>query len=226
MVEGCPKAPQVIADEDLRVTAQLNADVDGDGVEDRSHIHVDQTAALGCQAFLIVETSSDGLHAVPTWEIGDQGGLTEPSFNVAVQINEEPGSELVVNEIAGASTQFVGVYSFTDGELVRVGATGIEAALWPAQSDSLFPFGGSVGHLEAVDCLRGEPGTVVVTTGSPARERAEQDQGIYVITRRVLGLQEAELELRDVVRARVGVNDLFQEFPEYTSSPFGSCPLE
>ena len=216
---ACSNQDAVARNDDLRSGGVLTGDVTGDGSEDRVSIRLDPQGASRCEAFLVVE-SGDSVTAGPIAGVGSEGGLGDPSLNSLAEINGEGGLEIVVNEAAGASTQFVGVFTFEGDGLARVMSEGGEAELWTGASQGLFPFGGSVGHIEAVDCTRGG---VVVTGGTPAEGRAAMEQGIYVVVRRVLEIEGATLGTADVVRAKVPIDELAERFPEFETSPFGSC---
>jgi hypothetical protein len=132
-----------------------------------------------------------------------------------VDIDGGAGEEILVDEAAGASTQFVGAFIYSDDALQRVTVSGGLDQASAAGTENLFPYGGSVGHVEAVDCT--SSGTVVVSTAMPG-----SSQGSYEIERRFYAFDGAVLKREDVESARVPIARL-SRFPEYSSSPFGSC---
>ncbi len=207
---GCPNQAHVTSDPSARIGGSLHGDVDGDGSPDDVSLAFDDTGALGCQAFLVVEGSAES--AVLAIESFDRAfGLPQPRLNAVADVDTVPGSEVAVDLVAGASTQFVGLFTMTGGELARVEVEGDE---FPA--DDLFPYGGSVGHVEASDCA-GAPGTIVISTATPKGDD-------YHVTRRFFRFRGAtpRVEPSSTERNRVAFEELGR-FPEYRSSPFGGC---
>jgi hypothetical protein len=207
---GCPNERGVTSDPSARIGGSLNGDVDGDGSPDDVSLAFDNTGALGCQAFLMVESSGES--EVLSIESFDRAfGLPQPRLNTVAEVDTAPGSEVAVDLVAGASTQFVGLFTMTGGELARVEVEGDE---FP--TDDLFPYGGSVGHVEASDCA-GAPGTIVISTATPRGDD-------YQVTRRFFRFKGStpRVEPSSTERDRVAFEDLGR-FPEYRSSPFGGC---
>jgi hypothetical protein len=218
---ACPNESAVASDVGLRIGGPLSGDVSGDGTADEVFLHLDESAPMGCQAFVVVESEA-GVRAAPVWLLGVDGGLPAPSLSLLVQIGGEGGAEVLVNEASGASTQFVGAFTMTGGSLqrLRLGeATG--AGPLGAGMEGLFAFGGSVGHLEAVDCTSDG---IVVSVAVPAEGRMALARGIYEVTRRLFEVSGATLVLVSTERARLPIDDLNAEFPEFARSPFLSCP--
>lgn len=214
----CPNEDAVAGDPARQVGSSSSADVDGDGAADDVHLAMDEAGGEGCAAFVVVELASSGVHAAPVWQVGPQGGLSTPRIQGFADINDAGGEEIVVDEAVGASTQFVGAFIYTDNALQRVTISGgLETTSAPG-TENLFPYGGSVGHVEAVDCA--SPGTVVISAATPAS--TQEGQGIYELERRFYSFDEASLEREDVETQQVPIARL-SRFPEYASSPFGSC---
>jgi hypothetical protein len=206
----CPNEADVTSDPSARIGGSLNGDVDGDGSSDVVSLAFDDTGALGCQAFLVVEGS--GEDAVMAIESFDRAyGLPQPRLNTLAEVDTAPGSEVVIDLVAGASTQFVGLFTMSGGELAGVEVEGDEFPV-----EDLFPYGGSVGHVEASDCADAA-GTIVVSSATP---RADD----YRVTRRFFSFQglAPRVELSSTERHRVAFEALGR-FPEYRSSPFGGC---
>lgn len=214
----CPNEDAVAGDPARQIGPSLSADVDGDGAADDIHLAVDETGGEGCAAFVVVELASSGVDAAPVWQVGPQGGLPAPRIQGFVDIDGAGGQEIVVDEAAGASTQFVGVFIYTDGALQRVTISGGLDSTSAPGTENLFPYGGSVGHVEAVDCA--STGTVVISTATPGS--TQDGQGLYEIERRFYSFDGALLEREDVETHQVPIARL-SRFPEYASSPFGSC---
>ena len=206
----CPNEADVTSDPSARIGGSLRGDVDGDGGPDDVSLAFDDTGALGCQAFLVVEGSGES--AVLAIESFDRAfGLPQPRLNTVADVDTVPGSEVAVDLVAGASTQFVGLFTMTGGELARVEVEGDEFPV-----DDLFPYGGSVGHVEASDCA-GAAGTIVISSATPRGND-------YQVTRRFFSFQGSTptLEPSSTERDRVALEELGR-FPEYRSSPFGGC---
>ena len=83
-------------------------------------------------------------------------------------------------------------------------------------SGSIFGTGGSVGHLDAVDCIEGQ---IVVSTAVPSGESVE-----YRVKRLGYALQGLVLARSGPPqRDRVDADEL-DGYPEFVNSPLGSCP--
>lgn len=212
-VTACPNQAAVAGDPARQIGPAVTGDVDGDGATDRVHIAVDPAGGEGCSAFVVVEAAA-GTTAAPTWEIGSQGGLPAPRIRGFADLNGSGGEEVLVDEAAGASTQFVGAFIYSDDGLARVTVPGGVGSDVPG-TENLFPYGGSVGHLEAADCAG--DGTIVISTAVPG-----SDQGVYEIERRFYVFDGTDLERGDVESESAPIARL-SRFPEYSSSPFGSC---
>jgi hypothetical protein len=215
---GCPNQTAVANDPARQVGSTVTTDVDGDGATDEVHLASDGAGGEGCSAFVVVELASSTVVAAPVWEVGSQGGLPAPRIHGFVDIDGAGGQEILVDEAAGASTQFVGAFIYIEEGLERVTVSGGLSESSAAGTESLFPYGGSVGHVEAVDCA--EEGTVVVSTATPGP--TQNGQALYEIERRFYAFDGAVLETEDVETAEIPIARL-NRFPEYASSPFGSC---
>ena len=205
---ACANQEAVVADASLRAGQPASGDVDGDGTEDSVSVHFDPQGEPGCQAFVVAESASATLAGpLETWR--EDFGLPMPTINTLTDVDGQPGAEVVVNMGAGASTQFVGIVTARNGALVQVTSEGL-----PDQVDEgVFGFGGSVGHLEAVDC--GRFGGVIASFATPAGKR-------YRVERRYLVFEGTELVFSHQEVERV-LLELIDRLPEYSSSPFGSC---
>jgi hypothetical protein len=206
----CPNEADVTSVPSARIGGSLHGDVDGDGSPDEVSLAFDQKAARGCQAFLIVE-GADEPRVLAIESFDPAFGLPQPRLNTLAEVDAVPGREVVVDLVTGASTQFVGLFTMTGGALARVVVEGDE---FP--TDDLFPYGGSVGHLEASNCA-GDAGMVVVSTATPRGDD-------YQVTRRFFSFEGStpRIEPSSTERERVALEDLGR-FPEYESSPFGGC---
>ena len=213
----CSNEVSVAADPARQLGTSRAADVDGDGVIDTVALASDPAGPEGCTTFVVADLG-DSVVAEPVWEAGPEGGLPQPRLHGLTDIDGRPGNEILVDEAAGASTQFVGAFVVVDGDLERVtieGGVGEDGD----GLDDLFPFGSSVGHIEAVDCV-GEQ--VVVSTATPSSDQNEQANGIYEVERRFYEFDGATLETVETERVEAPV-DRLNDFPEFGSAPFASC---
>jgi hypothetical protein len=208
----CSNGLQVAEGLVTRLQGQLEGDVDGDGTDDIVWLARDDDGPAGCKTFVVAETAGGNLVA-PTDPEGTMVGF-EPRLQALVQADGRPGAEIIAQVLAGASTQFTAMFTVGDGGLVRVAVEPV--GTFGAVAD-LFPFGGSVGHLEASDCAA--DGRIVVSVATPAGGSGER----YEVERVFLRFEGSDL-VQDQVTKRVVSAFKIQELPEYRSSPFGSCP--
>ena len=205
----CPNQEAVIDDVSLRAGRPEAGDVDGDGVAEDVAVYYDPEGEPGCEGFVVAE-SAEGTYSAPleTWR--GEFGLPMPTLNSLVDVDGAPGDEVVVNMGTGASTQFVGIV-IVDGGILRQVTTDVPSGSGVAPG--LLGFGGSVGHMEAVDCVPG--GGVIASFATP-------DGNVYRVERTVYDVVGAELIEADQEVERVPAEKI-DEFPEYAASPFGSC---
>lgn len=212
LVSGnCPNEAAVASNSLDRVSGPLIGDVDGDATPERIYLAVDDTGSPGCQAFVVVSGTAISSAPVADWD--PAAGLPAPSLNRLVQIDGRPGAEVVVNLAAGASTQFVGVFSVAGGSFERLTTDRRADPSIPADE---FAFGGSVGHLDAVDCTT--DGDVVVSSAVPKGARYQVERRFYSPRGAALDLDDAKTQRPEVAASAI------DRFPEFASSPFGSCP--
>jgi hypothetical protein len=184
-----------------------SGDIDGHGGPDPIFVVADEQGAPGCAGFVVVDLGTEPVSAaVSLPEIDPRFGF--PSFNSTADINDLPGEEVVVNVMAGASTQFVSVYTFDGAALVEVS---FEKAV--GETAGVFGFGGSVGHVEAVDCV--PDSRVVVSSATPKGRR-------YALSRLFLDPRGA---VWSAVGAERSIGSLRQvtNNPEFAGSPFLNC---
>ncbi|MGH2752973.1 MAG: hypothetical protein ACRDLB_00940 [Actinomycetota bacterium] len=207
-VSACPNQDDAIAGAGDRPS--LTGDVDGDGADDVVTIALDEAGPRGCTAFLIVATGFRN-SSVP---IDQEGMSTEVGFPALVRLAEidgQAGLDVIVNLVAGASTQFAGVFT-GGGEPERLRFE------QPTEFGDLFPTGSSVGHLEASDCIG--PGAIVISEAVPKGAQYQVTRTAYVVVDGKLAPQE-----EGVTTERLPL-DRLDRFPEFRASPFGSCPTE
>lgn len=202
----CPGEEQTISDPGLRSGGTLGGDVDGDGAEDSVALATDPSGDDGCRVFVVIEGSA-GTGSAPL-----DGGLAFdlglPRLRSLVDIDGRPGAEVVALATAGASTEFLAAFTWRDGGLERVRLDDPEL---PAPD--LFPYGGSVSHLDAPDCADDDQ---VVLASAVARGDG------YRVTRRYYGFDGARLVLQGESAERVSFDGIAGE-PEFTGAPFSSC---
>ena len=205
-MSGCPSvnASQVSRPQGRSVSG----DVEGDGRRERVYVVVDRTEEPGCRGLLVVRGRSS-LAAVGIDEGVTSFELGLPRLNSLVDIDSEEGLEIVVDVAQGASTAFVAVFSMTSGTL-----EGVRPPRLPNIPTGLFAHGGSVGHLDAVDCR----GDLVMVSSAMARGRG------YKVTRRFLEPRSAEWRLRGSLTERRSVRaQSIARFDEFSGPPFASC---
>lgn len=202
-----------------RTEGEQWGDVDGDGTDEEVYIAHDPEGEPGCDSFVVVVAGS----TVRTAEADPSGvprALPVPRINSLAQIDGREGLEIVVDVEMGASTQFASVFVLAE-ELQRVELEGRAPGPFAQElaADGLLPFGGSVGHMEAVDCAA-EEGYVVLSAAIPSGSDAET----YDVERRFFRVEGAafSLEPRRTETHQVRAKGV-QGFPEFVSSPFGSC---
>ena len=216
----CPNEARAF-DPAFQLGTSATADVNGDGVQDQVRLAVDASSSnTACSAFVVVGIGGGTtIIGAPVWEIGSQGGLPNPRIHGFVDIDGRPGDEILIDEAAGASTQFVGAFVVIDDDLQRITVKGGTGASDVSGVADLFPYGGSVGHVEAADCT--DEG-VVVSVATPSFEQGDAAEGIYEVERRHFVFEGSVLEKESVEVHDVPIDQL-ERFPEYGASPFGSC---
>lgn len=205
-VSGCGSlSPRKI----FRTTGpRLPGDIDGDGRSERVSLLVDRAAAPGCRALVVVR-DRDGIEAAPLDDglISFELGL--PRLNSLVNIDSQEGFEVVVDVAAGASTAFVAVFSRSSGRLASVRLPRL-----PNVPPGLFAHGGSVGHLDAVDCRE----DLVMVSSALAEGRG------YSVTRRFLEPGPGRWRLRAALAEKSSVRpSQIARFEEFSAAPFSSC---
>ena len=185
-----------------------SGDVDGQGGPDPIFVVADGQGAPGCAGFVVVDLGSGPVSTPVSFpEIDPRFGF--PSFNSTAAINDLPGEEIVVNVTAGASTRFVSVYTFDGAALVEIS---FESEV-EDETEGVFGFGGSVGHIEAVDCVA--DGHVVLSSATPKGRR-------YALSRLFLDPLGSTWS---AVGAERSIGSLRQvtNNPEFAGSPFLNC---
>lgn len=201
----CPEHRSVTAGD---ADGRLEGDIDGDGSAEEVFLYRDDDGEPGCEAFLVV--GRDG-PARPVTQEGMISGSGLPNLLGMAQIDGRPGLDVIVRLLAGASTEFVGVFSAASGELERLRVEDSSG------SGDLFAYGGGVAHLDAVDC--DEEGRVIVASAV-----SEDGEG-YTYTRTVYEFEGVALVPVETSESTVAAEDI-RDLPEFAGSPFGSCPSD
>ena len=206
----CSNQETIVSDPVHRSPGALRGDVDGDGRPEVVWLAVDRRARAGCQVFLAAGSGAV-VDSLPIVQPELNLALSPPALNALAAIDTEPGLEVVVDLVMGASTRFVGLFGMDSGALERFRFDG-PGSLPP----HLFAYGGSVAHLDGVDCA-GSRGTIVMSSASATAER-------YAILRRFYRVPPGSLTLlprrteHHTVEARA-----LNRFSELASPPFAGC---
>lgn len=201
-----------------RSEGELMGDVDGDGNEDGVYIALDPEGVAGCRSFLVVDAGRV-VYTTPVDPSGTPRSLQEPSLHSLAEINREAGLEVVVNVESGASTQFVAAFTLAERlEQMTVTGKGPGPFANGSGQDDLFAFGGSVGHLEGVDCA--DNGMVHMVSAIPEGDTAE----MYRVEHRFFLTGGSELILdKSLNQVERAVPADLGELPGLAGAPFGSC---
>jgi hypothetical protein len=214
----CDNEAAVVDNELRRQEGSLKGDLDGDDSEDEAYIVADRAGKPGCRSFLVMSVGSSRYSATidPS---GQPRSLAVPTLHSLAEIDGYPGLETVVNVEMGASTQFVSVFTFGDERTPpqQLELRGKPPGPFAGELGNLFAYGGSVGHLEAVDCLDEH---VVMSVALPVGDSADT----YEVERHYFAPEGNQLVLNKALTEKVMVAGLkIDDFPEFAGSPFGSC---
>jgi hypothetical protein len=204
----CPNETSALADRKLSRPNPLGGDVDGDGIADQISLVVDPQGGPGCRAFVVVDGLSGRMVAAITEpDLAIELGL--PTLRGLIGIGDVGEDEIIVHIHSGASTEFLGLFTVVDGTLLRMSV---------AQGDgsgALFASGGSVSHLEAIDCA--DANVVISSAVSKGRFK-------YRVERAFHAVEDAQLIPQpDLLEQRVVHIDDLGQLQEFTRTPFGSC---
>lgn len=210
LVPRCANQDEAISSGEV-VGGEVSGDVDGDGSDDLVYLVRDGDGAVGCQTFLVAETAAGSL-ATPTSEADVSYSLQAPRVNSLIQVDGSGGLEVLVDLEQGASTQFLGMFKVT--------ATGLEKVriLGGSAYGDLFPYGGSVGHMEASNCTDERGADVLIAMATPNAT----DYTIRTVLYEMKGASLRPLPLHEQPPVATGAD---VGLPEgFDSSPFGDCP--
>lgn len=195
---------------DERAGGDVEGDVDGDGRDDLVYVVRDETGDPGCQTFLVAETA-DGTLVAPAEDPDVSYALQAPRVNSLVQVDDSGGLEILVDLEQGASTQFLGMFKATARTLEKVRIGGGSAY------GDLFPYGGSVGHLEASNCTD-QPGADVLIAQATANAT---DYSIRTVLYELTGTVLRPLPRNEQPPIAIGTD--VESSDGFSSSPFGDC---
>jgi hypothetical protein len=205
--EVCPDQEEIATDPKARVGGTLSGDVTGDGTDDEVAI-ASGSNDPECGTFVVVETG-DQVFSAPLVQEGALFGNGFPRLGSLVRVDEVPGAEIVVDVLAGASTSFTAMFGFGTGGLSRYTIEGRDAYA------DMFPSGGSVGHLEATDCMGAA--RVVVSLAVPNGDGYRLRRTFFVVH---------EGTLTDDAVEKIDLDDQqdLEAYQEFNATPFGTCP--
>lgn len=209
---SCPNEERVVAGAGRRRRGRLIADLDGRPGSERAWIALTPGERVDCSAWLVVD-GAFGRKVVPLAATDDfaSEALGLPALAGGARIDSRAGAEIVVDVAAGASTTFAAVFSFFEDTVVKVDVRGRGAP-----PDDLFPYGGSVAHVNAVDCAG--PATVMTTQAQASARR-------YSVTRRLFSADGPVWRAlpQRTERGSATPRRLAAVWPEFGSFPFSSC---
>lgn len=211
----CPKLDEESPDlpDSYRPTGKpAGGDITGDGRPVPARIFGDEDRPPRCRYFLVLEHSDEGVFVARIPPV--EWIPNVPSLLMSVEIDGEPGLELVVDFGGPLHPHRTGqIFSFDDGSLVQMRTERSEygnRALFPLHDE----FVGSV------DCA-GQPGTIVVTVGAFAQGR--NDDGRYDISRTFYRAQGSVFVETGRENYTVEIGTERERWPELADDPFRSC---
>lgn len=205
--EVCDGQRGIASDPAARIGGEASGDVTGDGIEDVVAI-ASAPGEPGCSIFIVVESGGEAL-SVPFEQEGLAATNGFPRLNALVQIDGDPGLEIVVDALAGASTSFSAVFGFGTGTLSRYEIAGRDPYA------DMFPTGGSVGHLEASDCVGAA--RVVISLAVPGGDGYDLSRSFYAVS-------EGRFTKDTVEEVALDDEQDLEAYQEFLATPFGTCP--
>ena len=205
----CPNMPDVVSSGE-RVGGELTGDVDGDGSDDVVYVVRDDEGPAGCQTFVVAETAVGRLSS-PAEEPDVSYSLQAPRINSLVEVDDSPGAEILVDLEQGAATQFLGMFTVVGKKMERVRIGGAPAY------GNLFPYGGSVGHIEASNCTKEGGAELLIAMATPNAT----DYTIRTVLYDMRGSTLQPLPLDEQPPVATGTDVEASE--GFDSSPFGAC---
>lgn len=189
----------------------MRGDVNGDGSDDSVFLVRDEAGASDCRTFVVTTVDGEPL-VVPTNEEGVEYALQEPRVHSLAQIDGEGGLEILVDLEHGASSRFLGMFTVVGGALRRV------EVREHTPYGNLFPYGGSVGRIEASNCTDRAGADVSISV-------ATANATDYTIRTRLYDMAGARLDpLRPSRQPPIATGHDIEEVVGFTTSPFGDCP--
>ena len=184
----------------------LVGDVDGDSLDDRVWITAERAGRRYCRYFLVLDGSNvrDRLEIHHREQWPQFNWYLEPRY--LASLDRAVGAEIGVNVQRGASTEFLILFTFLEGQLAPIAIEGNEG----------FSYAGSLGHLSTVNC--GSSPAQVVATG------AGWDGRRYRLERETFTFRGTSLVRTGMTRAGVASRaEAGVIFPELKEAPFSDC---
>jgi hypothetical protein len=217
---SCPNQASVARRPRLRRGGELRGDVDGDQRPDSVFLAVDPAGRGHCRFFLVAR-GDRAVYVAPLTPWGkavdlepsarlDRDILQRLKLNGLARITRSGGLSVLLDVWQGASTGFVQVFRVWRSRMRPM-------------ADGLFPYQGSVGHINGVDCAEGAGADSVVAGGASPVNYQRGD--VYAVERlfyRVDGLRFRPLpKLTEHTRVRPGAASSFGA--GFADEPFASC---
>jgi hypothetical protein len=189
----------------------LSGDTDGDARPDRISV---ERRGKSCRFRIVVRRRQTELRA-PLADVACgrdvEGGL--PRLEGLAAVDPRPGAEIVVDVWSGASTEFSALWTVRSSRL--------EQLRFPACCSGSFPYYGSVGHDERVDCVAGQPGVIVSSSARLLAVTGKRQR--LAVVRRFYRISGSTVTRTRSERHRV-VTRADPPYPEWREpQPFPSC---
>lgn len=207
----CLSEDEAALEPSLRKPGSLRGDIDGDGNADEVSVAVDPQATGSCRYFLVVATSGaiTAARIAPSVVGPNEDAL---ALEALVQLDAEPGLEIVVDVWRGAATDFAAVFTMRDKIPILFTVEGFQP------TEDTVAYGGSLSGLSGVDCTD-EPGVIVLGKAFRQGKGWVVEREFLVVEGTVFRPEPARAE-----RHRLSDKDpLDERFAEFEPIPFPSC---
>jgi hypothetical protein len=179
----------------------LRGDVDGDGEADDVSIARRCPSESQCRTYLVVRTRDRKLtRALTTAPVPPP----VPFLDGLAALGSDRALKIVATTWMGASTAFARVFSVRKGRISEIVLQ---------TGDGTFPYAGSVTHWDGVDCVRGQPGTIVAKGQFVSGER----RPVFVIERRYYRVGPHSFKLVRIQREKTSTPADFASEPLFPS---------
>jgi hypothetical protein len=185
----------------------LRGEVTGDARPDTVALVPVRPAPAECSLFLVVK-STDHVRPLALRE-QRENAFVRPALSGLGPIDRRAGLEIVAKLHEGASTEFAAVFTVAGDRIRQI--------VLDQLGYSEFGFGGSVTHVDTVDCVRGAPGEVVqhgAGSEDPTGQRWVVERRIYrVVGTRFVPIRTTTRRLRSPQAALRALGPGPQPFP-------------